>query len=202
MQAAGSVLWRTTACDPVLKKCKPFLLSELQIAPIYSILKAFPSILYRAILGFGRSRGVFTILFPSSIGWIHCCEEHGLSSFFDAFPPGISPFLIVEFNSLAFPTRKMYSVNPFGNGTLSCNVGSIAFSPECPWISRRYRHWLEEELRIQAILKPFLSSSSFCQSWLISILQVTTAKHHLSSSSCTLRWCHCSGVLRDWLVML
>ena len=38
----------------------------------------------------------------------------------------------------------MHSVNPFGNSTLSCNVGSIAFSPECPWIALRYKKWLEE----------------------------------------------------------
>ena len=38
----------------------------------------------------------------------------------------------------------MYSVNPSGNSTLSCNAGSTALSPECPWIARRYRNWLEE----------------------------------------------------------
>ena len=48
------------------------------------------------------------------------------------------------FTSLAFPTWYMYSVNPFGNSTLSCDARSIALSPECPWIARRYRNWLEE----------------------------------------------------------
>ena len=38
----------------------------------------------------------------------------------------------------------MYSVNPFGNSTLSCNAGSIALPPEYPWIARRYRNWLEK----------------------------------------------------------
>ena len=35
-------------------------------------------------------------------------------------PPGINPFLIVEFNSFAFPTCQRYSVNPFGIRKLSC----------------------------------------------------------------------------------
>ena len=38
----------------------------------------------------------------------------------------------------------MYSVNPFGNSTLSCNAVSRTLFPECPWIARRYRNWLEE----------------------------------------------------------
>ena len=51
----------------------------------------------------------------------------------------------------------MYSVNPSGNSTLSCNSGSISLPPECPWICS------VEEVRIQTILKSFLGSSSFRQ---------------------------------------
>ena len=90
----------------------------------------------------------------------------------------------------------MYSVNPFGDSTLSCNVGSIALSPECLWIVRRYRNWLEEFGFTQywffpqlLLLLPRLTSN----------LQVTIAKHRRTSSSCTRRWCHCSGSLRRFL---
>ena len=45
MQAAGSVLQRTTACDCVWSKLQAILLRELPIAPKSRILKAFPSFL-------------------------------------------------------------------------------------------------------------------------------------------------------------
>ena len=50
----------------------------------------------------------------------------------------------------------MSSAKSFGNSTLSCNVGSTRVPPECPWIARKCR-------KVQAVLKPFLRSSSFCQ---------------------------------------
>ena len=82
-------------------------------------------------LVFVKLRGVFTILFPCSIEFT-VVKNTACLHLSRLFPLGISPFLIIEFNSLAFPTRKMFSVNPLGNSTLSCNSGSTAFSPECP----------------------------------------------------------------------
>ena len=55
-------------------------------------------------------------------------------------PPGFNPFLMKEMDSFAFPTWWMYSVNPFGNSTLSCNARSIALSRECPCIARKYKN--------------------------------------------------------------
>ena len=63
--------------------------------------------LYGAILGFVRSHGVSPMSYPSSIG-----------------------FNVVK-NTACLPLLR-HSVNPFGNSTLSCNVGSIASSPACP----------------------------------------------------------------------
>ena len=38
----------------------------------------------------------------------------------------------------------MYSVNPFGDSTLSFSLKSIATPPECPWIALKYEMCLEE----------------------------------------------------------
>ena len=77
-----------------------------------------------AILGFVRSHGVSPVPCTSSIGFTvvknTACLPH-----MRLFLHGISPFLMIEVNSFAFPTWKMYSVNPFGNSTLSCNAGLI-----------------------------------------------------------------------------
>ena len=176
---------------PCLVKLQAFILGELQIAPKYYILKAFPSILvwcdpwFRKIVK-SFSHAIYVL------HRVHCCEEYCLSSSLDAFSSGINPFLIMEFNSPAFPTWKMYSVNPFGNRTLSCNAGSITLSPECPGIAQRYRNW------IHAIYKIF-SSLLVLLPELISNLQVTIAKHRWTSSSWTLRWCHCVGLLCQFL---
>ena len=79
-----------------------FLLSDLQIAPTYSFLKRFRVFLNGAILGFVKSRGVSPILFPSSIGFT-VVKNTACLPLFRLFPPGSNPFLIMEFNPLAFP---------------------------------------------------------------------------------------------------
>ena len=56
----------------------------------------------------------------------------------------------------------MYSVKSSGNNTLSCNAGSTRSPPECPWVARKYRNCLGR-VWVQAILKPFLWSSSLLQ---------------------------------------
>ena len=38
----------------------------------------------------------------------------------------------------------MYSAKSSGNNTLSCNVGSTRFPPECPWIALKHRNCLQE----------------------------------------------------------
>ena len=59
-------------------------------------------------------------------------------------PPGINPLLTIECTSLTFLAWSMFSVNPFGNNTLSCSSGSMAISPECLWIALKYEMCLEE----------------------------------------------------------
>ena len=71
------------------------------------------------------------IQFPSSIGFT-IVKNTACLPLLRLFPPGINPFLIKEFTSLAFPTWLLYSVNIFGNSTLSCNAGLKALSPEFP----------------------------------------------------------------------
>ena len=68
---------------PCLVKLHVFLLSELQIAPIYRFLKAFPSILVWSDPWFRQVAwsSLHTILI---LHWIHCGEKHGLSSSFEA----------------------------------------------------------------------------------------------------------------------
>ena len=82
--------------------------------------------LYGAILGLVKSHGVPPIPSSSAIGFTAVKNTDCLH--FLRLPPGINPCPIIEFNSLAFPTRLMYSLKPFGNSILSCNSGSIAFS--------------------------------------------------------------------------
>ena len=48
-----------------------------------------------------------------------------------------------------------------GNSTLSCNARSTTLPPECPWIAWKYKEVLIR-VSVQAILKPFLWSSSLC----------------------------------------
>ena len=78
--------------------------SELQIAPKYCMLKAFPSILVWRDPWFRQIAWSFhhTI---SIIHRIHCSEEYvACLPLLMLFPPGIDSFRIVAFNSLAFPT--------------------------------------------------------------------------------------------------
>ena len=89
----------------------------------------------------------------------------------------------------------MYSVNPFGNSTLSCNVGSTALSPECPWIAEGtgidWKSLDSSNIEILSSLLLLVPGS-------ISNLQVAIAKHR-RTSSCARQWCHCSGSLRRFL---
>ena len=69
--------------------------------------------------------------YSSSIGFI-VVKNTACLPLLRLFPPGVNPFLIIEFNSLAFPKWWMYSAKPFGNSTWSCNSESKILSPECP----------------------------------------------------------------------
>ena len=74
-------------------------------------------------------------------------------------PPGIYPFLIIEISSFPIPTRWRYSVNPFGiilQRRINSNTSRMSL--DCSEIRS-----VSGGVRIQAILKPFLGSSSFCQ---------------------------------------
>ena len=59
-------------------------------------------ILCGASLGFVKSRGVSPIPSPSSIGFT-VVKNTACLPLLRLFPPGINPFLIVEFHSLAVP---------------------------------------------------------------------------------------------------
>ena len=77
----------------------------------------------------------------------------------------------------------MYSVNPFGNSTLSYNVGSIALSPELELLEGTGIDWKSldsHNIEICSLLLLLLPES-------ISNLQVTIAQHRRTSSSCTLQ---------------
>ena len=54
----------------------------------------------------------------------------------------------------------MYSANPSGNSTLSCNAGSIILLPECPWVARKYRN-RRREFEFKQYWNPFLLSSTW-----------------------------------------
>ena len=101
------------------------------------------SFLYGATLGFVKSHGVSSKQLSSSIGFTTVKNTDCLP-LLRLCPPGINPLLIVECIPLTFPTWWMYSVNSFGNSTLSCNSGSIAIPPECLWIDLQYRICMEE----------------------------------------------------------
>ena len=60
--------------------------------------RRFQVFLYGAILGFVKSRGVSSMPYTSSV------QKTGGLPLLRLFPPGINPFLIIEFNSFAFPT--------------------------------------------------------------------------------------------------
>ena len=75
--------------------------------------KRFQVFLYGATLGFVRSRVVSSIPKTSSIGFT-VKKKTACLPLLRLFPPGIHLFLIIEFNSLAFPTWLRYSINPFG----------------------------------------------------------------------------------------
>ena len=113
------------------KKMQAFLLSELQIAPKCCILKAFPGILVWSDSWFLQVARGFSIQFSSSIGFT-LVNNIACLPLLRLVPSGFNPFLITEFISFTFATWWMYSVNPLGNSTLSCNSGSIALSPERP----------------------------------------------------------------------
>ena len=63
----------------------------------------FQVFLNGAILGFVKSRGVYSIPFSSSIGFT-LVKNTACLPLLRLFPPGINPFLIIEFNSLTFPS--------------------------------------------------------------------------------------------------
>ena len=121
------------------KKCKPFSWASFKLHQNAVFWRRFQVFLYGAILGFVRSHGVSPMPCTSSIGFTEV-KKTACLPLLKLVPPGFNSFLIIEFDSFAFPTWRMYSVNPFGNSTLSCNAGSIARSPECPWIARRYKN--------------------------------------------------------------
>ena len=120
-----------------------FLLNLLQIAPIYSILKASPSVLVWSDSWFCQVAWSF-LHATSILHWIYCSEEDRLSSSSEArssWNESISDSW-VQFTRV--PDMVDEPVNSFGSITLSCNAGSIALSPDFSWIARRYKNWLED----------------------------------------------------------
>ena len=142
---------------PCLVKQQSSLLSECQIAPLDSILMRFPSIfLCGTILRFLKSHGVSSIQLSTSIGftkvknivfrWDFVSRNQSTSDYWMHFTH--------------IPDVQMYSVDPFGNSTLSCNSGSKTIPPKSPWIALKYRMCLEELGFKQYWHLFFLSSSS------------------------------------------
>ena len=133
---------------PGLVKLQSFLLNKLRIALLY--FENASNILVWSDSWFCR------VVRPSdSRQWK---TQHVF--FKKKIPPGISPLSITEFNSLAFPTWWMYSVNPCGNSILSCNAKlKSTFS----WMSLNCLQAQEfiGRVWIQAILKSFLHEKRF-----------------------------------------
>ena len=140
LQAAGGVLKRTDWMWPCLVNLQSLALgraSNCTNIPYFEGVSKY-SCMARSLVSSDRAE-----FLPCHIHFT-AVKNTACLSVLRLFPPGINPFLIIEFNSLAFPSWLMYSVNPFGNNTLSCNSGSTAFSPECPWTARKYKNWLEK----------------------------------------------------------
>ena len=86
-----------------VKKCKPFSRANFKLHQSSVFWRRLQVFLYGAILGFVGSRGSSPMRFSSSIGFTAVKNTACLPPL-RRFPPGISPFLIIEFNSLASPT--------------------------------------------------------------------------------------------------
>ena len=89
--------------SPRLVKLQISRLDELQIAPIYCVLKVSPSVLVRHDLWFCQIARVSPKPHPSSIGYT-VEKKTACLPLFRLDLPGINPFLIIDFNSFAFPT--------------------------------------------------------------------------------------------------
>ena len=88
---------------PCFVKLQAFLLSELQIAPKYCILKAFPSIRAWRDPWFRQIAWSPSMPYTSSNGFT-VVKKTACLPLLRLVPPGINPFLIIEFYSFAFPT--------------------------------------------------------------------------------------------------
>ena len=116
---------------------------------------------YTAILGFILVV-LNSFLILMGVHRVHGCEEHGLPVLLrltswnrSALDDGVHVVSVPD-------VVDMHSAKSPGNSTLSCNVGSTRVRPECPWIARKISEMFGR-IRVQAVLKPFLLSSSFCQ---------------------------------------
>ena len=106
-----------------LAKLQAFLLSELQIAPEYSILKAFPSI----FVGSSPWHVQIALTFLHTlivVHRVHYNENTDCLLLLRLLPPGINPCLITDVVDILSEVS--------GISKLSCNSGSIALAPECP----------------------------------------------------------------------
>ena len=93
MQAACSVLYRTTACDRVWWTCKPFSWASFKLHQNTVFWRTFPSILVWCDPWFRQIAWSFlhTMLI---IDRIHCMKNTACLPLLRLFPPGIiSPFL-------------------------------------------------------------------------------------------------------------
>ena len=166
-------------------KRQSFLLGEFQSCTKSSVFWwSFHVFLYGTILGFVKSHEVSSTQFSSSIGFT-VVKNTACLPLLRLLPRRINPFLTKEFNSFAFPTWYMYSVNPFGNSTLSCNAGSIALSPECPWIAPKYEMCLEE-LGFKQHWNLFLASPPFARIELQSLSGHCETPRNVSLSICNI----------------
>ena len=84
------------------------------------------------------------------------------------FPHGINPFLIEEFDSLAFPMWLMYSVNPFDDSTLSCSkiqelIGSV-WIHVILFLLQRVRHeFIKIRMKMDNFIKKMFIKNHFHQ---------------------------------------
>ena len=157
--------------------------------------------LYTAILGLSRSYWTSSRSWLSSIGFT-AVKNTDCLSFLGLLPPGINPLLNdgVQFTSvldmvdvLSEVTRKQYSV-------LQCRINEITswMSLDCSEIQEMFGR-----IRVQAALRPFLWSSSFCQESYPSIIgPLRSTIEFCLELFCQVVKSHFSIVFsRSWLVM-
>ena len=53
--------------------------------------------------------------------------------------------IVFNFFHILSSILRVHAAKSSGNSTLSCNVGSTTFFPECPWIARKYNNLSDEQ---------------------------------------------------------